>query len=73
MDSTADLLFGRWIELKGQVKKHWRKITLQDLTRLNGKTEELAVILQERYGYGRIQAEREIIHWLNNRRQREKK
>jgi uncharacterized protein YjbJ (UPF0337 family) len=73
MDPTSDILFGKWHELKGQVRKQWGKLTDDDFLRLSGKTEELVGVLQERYGYGKVQAEREIDHWLKNLRQREKK
>jgi len=36
---------------------------------LNGNTEELAGVLQQRYGYGKAQAEIEINAWLSNRDQ----
>ena len=65
MDSTQDILLGRWHELKGQVRQQWGKLTDNDLTRLSGKTEELAGVLQQRYGYGKAQAEIEINNWLH--------
>jgi uncharacterized protein YjbJ (UPF0337 family) len=64
MDTTQDILFGKWHELKGQVRQQWGKLTDDDLTRLSGKTEELAGVLQQRYGYAKAQAEIEINNWL---------
>jgi uncharacterized protein YjbJ (UPF0337 family) len=64
MDATQDILLGKWHELKGQVRHQWGKLTDDDLTQLSGKTEELAGILQQRYGYGKAQAEGEINKWL---------
>jgi uncharacterized protein YjbJ (UPF0337 family) len=64
MDATKDILQGKWHELKGQVKGQWGKLTDDDVTRLSGKTEELAGVLQQRYGYGKAQAETEINNWL---------
>lgn len=64
MDTTQDVLYGKWGELKGQVRQQWRKLTDDDVTRMSGKTEELAGILQQRYGYARVQAEIEIKKWL---------
>jgi len=61
---TADLKFEKWHELKGQVRQKWGKLTDDDFARLSGKTEELVGVLQQRYGYGRAQAELEINHWL---------
>ena len=67
MDTTQDILHGKWHELKGQVRQKWGKITDNDLTRLSGKTEELAGVLRQRYGYGKAQAEIEINNWLRER------
>jgi uncharacterized protein YjbJ (UPF0337 family) len=64
MDTTKDILFGKWHELKGQVRQQWGKLTDDDMTQLSGKTEELAGVLQQRYGYGKAQAEKEINGWL---------
>ncbi len=64
MDATQDILTGKWHELKGQVRQQWGKLTDDDMLRLSGKTEELAGVLQQRYGYGKAQAETEIHNWL---------
>ena len=69
MDATQDILHGKWHELKGQVRQKWGKLTDDDFTRLSGKTEELAGVLQQRYGYGKAQAEIEINNWLRERDQ----
>lgn len=72
MNTTKDILIGRWHEVKGQVRKQWGKLTDDDLARLSGKTEELVGVLQQRYGYGKVQAEIEINNWLRNHDQRAK-
>jgi uncharacterized protein YjbJ (UPF0337 family) len=72
MDATNDILHGKWHELRGQVRKQWGKLTDDDFTRLSGKTEELAGVLQQRYGYGKAQAELEINNWLREHDQRAK-
>jgi uncharacterized protein YjbJ (UPF0337 family) len=64
MDSTRDILSGKWHEVKGQVRQKWAKLTDDDFGRLSGKTEELAGMLQLRYGYAKVQAEIEINNWL---------
>jgi len=66
MDANKDMMQGKWHELKGQAKQQWGKLTDDDLTRLSGKTEELAGVLQQRYGYGKAQAEMEINNWLTS-------
>jgi uncharacterized protein YjbJ (UPF0337 family) len=64
MNPTEDILPGKWHELKGQVRRQWRKVTVEDLTRLSGASAELAGILQQRYGYGKAHAYIEIKSWL---------
>ena len=66
MSETQDILIGKWHELKGRVRQRWGKLTGDDLARLSGKTEELVGVLQQRYGYGKAQAEIEINHWLSD-------
>jgi len=73
MDANKDILQGKWHELKGQVRQQWGKLTDDDLTRLSGKTEELAGVLQQRYGYSKAQAEKEINNWLRDHDQGAKK
>ena len=66
MDVNKDILEGKWNELKGRVKGQWGQLTDDDVAKLTGKQEELAGVLQQRYGYGKAQAEAEINKWLTN-------
>jgi uncharacterized protein YjbJ (UPF0337 family) len=65
-ETTKDILFGKWHELRGLVRQKWGKLTDDDFTRLSGRTEELAGVLQQRYGYSKAQAEMEIKNWLSS-------
>jgi uncharacterized protein YjbJ (UPF0337 family) len=69
MEAHKDLLLSRWAQVKDQVQQRWSKVTDDDLTRLSGRTEELAVILQGHYGYSKPQAVMEIFKWLQPPRQ----
>ncbi len=64
MNTTQDRLAGQWIELRGQVRQHWGKLTAADLAPLNGTLAELVGVLRQRYGYGQAQAILEIDQWL---------
>jgi uncharacterized protein YjbJ (UPF0337 family) len=55
---------GNWKEFKGKVQQKWGKLTNDDLDVVEGKRTELAGRLQQRYGYGKDQADREIDAWL---------
>lgn len=66
MDTTAkNILMSQWHVLKGQVRQRWGKLTDDDMARLSGKMEDLVRALQQRYGYGKVQAEIEINRWLS--------
>ena len=57
---NADVFKGKWRQLKGEVKSQWGKLTDDDLDRVEGDTEKLIGRVQERYGYARQDAEREV-------------
>jgi uncharacterized protein YjbJ (UPF0337 family) len=57
---NADVLKGQWHQLKGEVKSKWGKLTDDDLDRASGDAEKLIGRIQERYGYARDQAKREV-------------
>jgi uncharacterized protein YjbJ (UPF0337 family) len=57
---NSDILKGKWLQLRGTVKKQWGKLTDDDLDQVNGDMDKLAGILQERYGYSREQARQEV-------------
>jgi len=58
-----DQIEGNWKQLKGQARQKWAKLTDSDWDALSGKREELAGRLQERYGYAKEDAERELDEW----------
>lgn len=70
MDANAkiDRLQSRWPAIKGPVRHQWGKLSYDDLANLRGTVDELAVVLQRRYGYDLAQAELVINDWLSNRR-----
>jgi uncharacterized protein YjbJ (UPF0337 family) len=55
-----DRIEGNWKQVKGKVKEKWGKLTDDDLTVIAGKRDQLAGILQNRYGYAKDEAEREL-------------
>ena len=54
-----DRVEGNWTKLKGQAQEKWGKLTNDDLDVIEGKRDQLAGKLQERYGYAKDKAERE--------------
>jgi len=57
---NRDTLKGQWTQLKGQVRKQWGKLTEDEVDQIQGDSEILMGKLQQRYGYTREQAQREI-------------
>ena len=57
---NADTLKGQWHQIKGEVKNQWGKLTDSDLDQIAGQSEKLIGAIQERYGYARDRAEREV-------------
>lgn len=55
-----DQIQGQWKQLSGRVKAKWGKLTDDDLTTISGKRDELAGVLQTRYGLAKEQAEKEL-------------
>lgn len=57
---NRDIIQGKWTQLKGSIKAKWNKLTDDDLGRIEGNREYLIGRLQERYGWQKDQAEREL-------------
>ena len=55
-----DQVAGNWKQFKGNVKEKWGKLTDDDLEVIEGKKDQLVGRLQERYGYTKEQAEKEL-------------
>lgn len=66
---NSDILKGKWRQLKGELQNQWGKLTNDDLDRIEGNAEKLAGALQERYGYERDEAQREVDRFLERHRE----
>jgi uncharacterized protein YjbJ (UPF0337 family) len=58
-----DRVQGNWKQFKGSVQQKWSKLTDDHVTAIDGKREVLVGKLQEAYGVGRDEAERQINDW----------
>lgn len=56
---------GNWKQFKGKVKEKWGKLTDDDLTVIEGKRDQLVGKIQERYGFQKEVAEKEVKAWEN--------
>ena len=63
---NRDILEGQWKQIKGKVKQQWGRLTDDELEQLSGSYDELAGLMQERYGYSREEAMNELDMFLDN-------
>lgn len=63
---NEDVLKGKWKQWKGKARQQWGKLTDDDLERIAGDKDELVGRVQERYGYDREQAHREVDRWVDD-------
>lgn len=61
-----DQIQGNWKEMTGKVKEKWGKLTDSDLTVASGKRDQLLGVLQQRYGYAKEQAEKELDEFMTS-------
>ena len=61
---NQNILEGKWKQLRGSLRERWGEITDDELDQIAGKRDKLAGILQERYGYTQMEAERQIDEFL---------
>lgn len=57
---NSDVIKGKWKQLSGTLKEQWGKLTDNDLKAADGHAEYLVGKLQERYGWTRERAEKEV-------------
>lgn len=55
-----DQIKGDGKQFTGKVKQNWGKLTDDDLTTIAGQRDQMVGILQERYGYAKERAEKEL-------------
>jgi uncharacterized protein YjbJ (UPF0337 family) len=55
-----DVLKGKWLQLKGQIKEKWGEISDDELDRIAGQRDQLVGKIQERYGIAKDAANREL-------------
>jgi uncharacterized protein YjbJ (UPF0337 family) len=57
---NEDIFKGKWNQVKGNLKQAWGDLTDDDITRAEGSYDKFVGVLQERYGWERDRAEREV-------------
>ena len=60
---NKDEIGGNCKQFKDKAKEQWGKLTDDDMTVIEGKRDQLVGKIQERYGYAKDQAEKEVGDW----------
>ena len=58
-----DRIEGNWKQFKGGVKQQWGKLTDSQIDTMAGKRDQLAGKIQNTYGIGKDEAEKQINDW----------
>jgi uncharacterized protein YjbJ (UPF0337 family) len=66
---NEDILKGQWKQLRGKVKEWWGVLTDDDLDKIDGQRDQLIGMLQQKYGFTKDQATRELDDRLAQLRQ----
>lgn len=62
---NQDILKGKWNQVVGEIKAQWGDLTDDELTEIDGNRQKLMGKLQEKYGYTRDEAERQVDRFFN--------
>jgi uncharacterized protein YjbJ (UPF0337 family) len=62
---NPEILKGRWHQVKGDIRKRWGKLTDNDMLEIEGHVEKMIGKLQERYGFKREEAEKQLNEFLH--------
>ena len=57
---NKDIIAGKWTQMKGKVKEKWGDLTDDDIDVAEGNAQYLAGKLQEKYGWAKDRAEKEV-------------
>ena len=59
-----DEVGGKWSQVKGSIRQKWGNLTDDDLEYIAGSRDKFIGKLQERYGFGKEQAQKRADDWL---------
>ncbi|MDT1063772.1 CsbD family protein [Paracoccus sp. CPCC 101403] len=62
-----DIIQGKWNQVKGSVKEKWGDLTDDDLTEIEGRKDQLTGKLQEKYGWTKEEADRQVTDFFREK------
>jgi uncharacterized protein YjbJ (UPF0337 family) len=54
---------GNWKQLTGKAKENWGRLTDDDLDVVAGRRDQLAGLIEQRYGVAKEEAEKQLAAW----------
>ena len=57
---NADILKGKWKEIKGEIRTHWGKLTDDEVEKTAGNLTSIAGIIEQRYGEKKEEVEKKL-------------
>ena len=60
---TWDRIEGNWQQFKGSARQEWSALSEAQLDAIAGRRDELVGRIQEAYGMGKAEAEKQIADW----------
>lgn len=54
---------GNWKQVVGKAKEQWGKLTDDDLDVVAGRRDQLAGLIEKRYGVAKEEAEKQLASW----------
>ncbi|MCA0993955.1 CsbD family protein [Alloyangia pacifica] len=61
-----DQIEGNWTEFKGKARAQWGELTDDEVQQAKGDREQLAGLIQKKYGIAKEEAEKQVSEWQNN-------
>ena len=58
-----DRIQGHWKQVTGQAREQWGKLTEDDLDVVAGRRDQLAGLIEKRYGVAKEEAEKQLASW----------
>jgi uncharacterized protein YjbJ (UPF0337 family) len=63
---NKDMFKGKWLQMRGDIKQKWGKLTDDEMDQINGQYDKLVGSIQERYGYSRDRAEKAVDRFMTD-------
>jgi len=61
-----ETIHGNWKEVAGKLKEKWGDLTDDELLSIEGKRDQIAGLLQKKYGYAKLDAEHRVDAWAES-------